>query len=371
MQTKVTFAIAISIAFISCGTPSQPSQHALPAPELHVATAAERVISNRIEFITQTKPVRSYVIQSRVNGYLRSVEFSSGMPVKRGTKLYTIDTAPFQTQVVQARAALASAKANLVETQSNYDRNLPLSRINAISHSQLDAATASLASAREQVASAQAVLDDALINLGYCTIYAPERGVIAPSTANVGDYVGAGTAYASLTTISFDDSVSVDLSLPMSEYYPIATTGGPIYQSDSLLHDIVLTLADGSVYPYRGTYNYTEPLVDNQSGSVVFNVQFPNAEGRLKGGQFARVTASVGPDRNRVLIPARAVSEIQGTFNAFVVAPGDSLQFRTLTLGPTIGSEWVVLSGIAKGERVITDGLQKAKSGMKIKPIEQ
>lgn len=351
-----------------CTAKKQPP---MPTPDLRVAVAQERMVPNIEKFITQTKAARSYIIQPRVNGYLNSINYSSGKPVKRGQVIFTIDPAPFLTQVAEARASLASAKASLVQAQADYNRSAPLARINAISQSQLDAAIATLAAARQQVESAQAVLDNAKLNLGYCTIKAPESGIIASSTANAGDYVGAGTAYQNLTTISFDDSVSVNLSLPTVKYYNLVPQDRPMYKGDSLLHDITLELSDGAIYPYKGIYRYTQPLVDDQTGSVVFSVRFPNPEGQLKGGQFARVTASVGTPMMRVLIPSRSVNEIQGVYSTYVVNKGDSLEFRKLTLGDVVGSEWIVLDGVKAGETVITEGFEKAKSGMKIKPIKQ
>lgn len=361
---KYILIIASTLTLVACAGHHQPQ---MPEPQLTVATAVERAIPTTVEFISVTQPLRSYTIQPRVNGFLRSINFSSGTMVKQGQVIYTIDPAPFQTDVAQARAALSSAKASFVDAQSNYNRSVPLARLNAISSSQLDAATASYAAAREQVASAQAVLDNALINLSYCTIKAPDNGFIAPSSASVGEYVGAGTPYQTLTTISVDDSVSVDLSLPTQRYYNIIANQPADYKKSNLVHDITLRLSDGTIYPDKGTYIYTNPGVDPQSGSIVFNVRFPNKQALLRGGQFARVTASIGAAQRRVVIPARAVSEVQGVYGAYVVDKDDTLEFRKITVGDTEGSDWVVLSGIAVGEKVITDGLLKAKSGMKIK----
>lgn len=363
---KHIYILAILLLAGGCVHKKQP---AMPTPELRVATAVERLVPNTEKFITQTKAARSYIIQPRVTGYLKSINYSSGLPVKKGQVLFTIDPAPFLTQVAEARASLASAKASLVQAQANYDRSVPLARINAISQSQLDGATATLAAARQQVESAKAVLDNAKLNLGYCTITAPESGIIASSKANAGDYVGAGTAYQDLTTISFDDSVSVNLSLPTVKYYNIVPDDRPMYKGDSLLHNITLELSDGTVYPYKGIYRYTQPLVDDQTGSVVFSVRFPNPKGQLKGGQFARVTADVGAPVMRILIPSRSVNEIQGVYSTYVVNKGDSLEFRKLTMGDVVGSEWIVLDGIKAGETVITEGFEKARAGMKIKPV--
>lgn len=363
---KYLTTILLSAAVASCGTKTKPQ---MPELSLKVATATERVVPNNFEFISQTKATRSYIIQSRVNGYLKSINFRSGMPVKRGQLLFTIDNAPFRTQVAEARAALSSAKSALVQAQAEYDRSLPLSKINAISQSQLDAAVATLAAAKEQVSSCGAVVENAMLNMSYCTITAPGSGIIAPSSPNVGDYVGAGTSYQTLTTISFDDSVSVNLSLPTREYYKIASQKEPSYMGNDLLSDITLTLSDGTVYPHKGVYQYTRPEVDNQSGSIVFNVRFPNPDGLLKGGQFARVNAEVGKAVPQVMIPSRAVNEIQGVYNTYVVGKDDVLEFRKITVGDVVGSEWIVLDGIAPGDRVITEGFSKAKNGMKIKSL--
>lgn len=365
---KQIYFLIILVTAVSCSPRKQP---AMPMPDLSVAVAQERLVPNVEKFITQTKAANSYIIQPRVNGYLQTINFSNGMPVKRGQLLFTIDPTPFLIQVAEARASLASAKASLVQAQADYNRSAPLAKINAISQSQLDGATATLAAARQQVESAQAVLDNTKLNLSYCTIVAPASGIIAPSAANPGDYVGAGTPYQNLTTISFDDSVSVNLSLPTMTYYKIVPRDRPMYKGDSLLHDITLELSDGTTYPYKGIYRYTQPLVDDQTGSVVFSVRFPNPEGLLKGGQFARVTASVGTSVMRVLIPSRSVNQVQGVYSTYVVNKGDSLEFRKLTLGDVVGSDWIVLNGVKAGETVITEGFEKAKAGMKIKPIER
>lgn len=366
MSKFISITLLVFLA-VSCGK----SKHAsMPPAEIKVATAVNQSVPNVVEFITQTKSTRSYIIQPRVNGFLKSVDYNSGMPVKRGQRLFTIDAAPFQTQLVESRAALSSAHANLVEAEAAYRRSVPLVKINAISQSEFDSATATLAAARESVESAKAVVDNALLNISYCTISAPGGGLIAPSVANVGDYVGVGTAYQTLTTISFNDSISVNLSLPTVEYYKIVSHSHPTYIGDNLLQDITLTLSDGSVYPERGVYQYTQPSVDSNSGSIVFNVRFPNKEGVLKGGQFARVKANIGEAQQRVLIPARSVNEMQGVYSTYVVNSGDSLDYRKLTVGDVVGSDWVILSGVESGERVITEGFLKAKSGMKIKPIE-
>lgn len=368
MKQLYIFAILMA-AVVGCAPKKAP---VMPEPELTVAQAQQRVVPNIVSFVSQTQPARSYVIQPRVVGYLRSINFQGGDKVKKGQLLFTIDPTSYSAQAAQARAALSSAKASLVQAQAEYNRSVPLARINAIAQSQLDDATAAYAAAREQVASARAVLDNANLSVGYCRITAPESGFIDQPEASVGDYVGAGTQYQMLTTISFDDSVSVDLSLPTVEYYKLAPSDSVAgFNSDSLLRHIYLRLSDGAVYPHQGVYYYTKPQVDDQSGSVVFNVRFPNKDGLLKGGQFARVSAAVGQAKSRVLIPSRAVNEVQGVYSVYVVGKDNALEFRKVTLGDVVGNDWIVLDGVEQGEWVITEGFLKVKSGMKIKPVKQ
>lgn len=369
MKQLYTLAILMAASAVVGCAPKKVAQ--MPQPELTVAQAQQKVVPNVVSFVSQTQPARSYVIQPRVVGYLRSINFRGGDKVKKGQLLFTIDPTQYNAQSSQARAALSSAKASLVQAQAEYNRSVPLARINAISQSQLDDATASYTAAKEQVASARAVLDNANLSLGYCRITAPESGLIDEPQASVGDYVGAGSEYQMLSTISFDDSVSVDLSLPTVEYYKLVPEDRVSkFGSDSLLRHIYLRLSDGAVYPYQGVYYYTKAQVDDQSGSVVFNVRFPNKQGMLKGGQFARVSAAVGPAQSRVLIPSRAVNEVQGVYSVYVVGKDNTLEFRKVTLGDVVGQDWVVLDGVKEGEWVITEGFLKAKSGMKIKPIK-
>lgn len=366
---KQLYILAISMAAVMGCAPKKAQL--IPEPELTVSQAQMREVPNVVSFVTQTQPSRSYVIQPRVVGYLRSINFRGGDKVKKGQLLFTIDPTQYNAQVSQARAALSSAKASLVQAEAQYNRSVPLAKINAISQSQLDDATASFTAAREQVASARAVLDNANLSLGYCRITAPEGGFIDEPEASVGDYVGAGSEYQMLTTISFDDSVSVDLSLPTVEYYRLVPPDSVSnFGSDSLLRHIYLRLSDGAVYPYPGVYYYTNAQVDAQSGSVVFNVRFPNKQGMLKGGQFARVSAAVGKAMQRVLVPSRAVNQVQGVYSVYVVGKDNKLEFRKVTLGDVVGSDWVVLSGVEQGEWVITEGFLKAKSGMRIKPLK-
>ncbi|MEG1634141.1 MAG: efflux RND transporter periplasmic adaptor subunit, partial [Rikenellaceae bacterium] len=296
--------------------------------------------------------------------------FDSGSLVRKGELIYKIDSRPFEASKSEALSQLMSAKATLQQAQSTYDRSVPLSRINAISTSQLDAALASLTSAAEAVKAAQATLDIANLNMSYCTITAPESGIIAASSAQVGDYVGQATKFPVLTTISFSDSISVTVSLAAREYYSITGQTMPSFQNDSLFRDIEIVFSDGTIYPYKGWYEYTKQMIDSQSGSMMFVLGFVNPNYRLKSGQFVTVRASVGEKQRHVVVPQVCVNEIQGNYYVYTVDKENIAKYTAIEKGAAYKDNFIVNSGLTEGAMVLTEGFFKIKDGTSIQPIE-
>ena len=274
-----------------------------------------------MEFIGYLASNFDAVIQPRVNGYLLTKQFANGMPVKRGQLLFTIDPDQLSTSMLAAEAALQSARAQAVEARNNYDRAVPLARINAISQSQLDQYTAQYKAAEATVRSAEQTLSSARMNVGYTELRSPIDGIISNTSAHVGDYVGPGTQFGVLTTISNIDTLTVDVAIPMAQYLRAAGPRTSIFDNAGLLTDIRLMLADGTVYPYKGLYDYTRKDVSSTTGTLVLVVMFPNPDRSLKPGQFARVEANVGPVRPRVVVPQACVSQAQGVNSVWVVRP--------------------------------------------------
>lgn len=356
----------------SCGPKGPKAQ--MPEPHIAVMQAHKKELPTRMQFVGQTYSLYDVVIQPRVSGYLLSTHYDQGMPVKKGQLLFKLDPNPMQVEVTRAQAALASAKSQLVEAQNNYNRSVPLARINAISQSALDQATATLASAQANLRSAQAALRSANLDLSYTTIYAPTDGVIGETVGSVGDYVGVGTNNPVLNTISNIDSIYVYISIPTAKYLSIVARDSldrPLYDNMGLLTDVDMILADGTQYPYKGQYKFTERAVNSQTGAVVIRVLFPNPERSLKPGQYVKVNADVGGGTGTVLVPQRAVMQSQGVNSLYVVGKDSTVEYRAVTLGDTYGSEWGILDGVRPGELVLTEGLQKVRSGMKIVPVLQ
>lgn len=353
----------IAVVFVGC---MGGARRAMPELTLKAAVVTVDTVPNVMTFVGRTTAGRSYIIQPRVSGFLIFSDFDNGMPVKKGQLLFEIDPEPYQILVAESLANLRSAQAASVEAQSTYNRSVPLAKMNAISQSQLDAATANLISAKEAVNAARAELKNAKLNLSYTKIYAPDDGIVSVSAANDGDYVGLGTAYADLTTVNFNDTISVTISMPTSEYYRVAGRERPSYLNDSLLSDIRLYLADGSLYSEAGYYKYTRQSIDPESGSILIQTGYPNPNAMLKAGQYARVTANVGRPDVVTTVPAVALTVVQGVYNVFVVNEQQEVEYRAVVPGRTYGDRWVVNSGLAAGETVLVEGLQKVRSGQKV-----
>lgn len=353
----------------ACGHKASRTQ--APVPHIAVAEAHKRELPTRMQFVGQTYSLSDVTIQPRVSGYLLSTHYEQGMPVKKGQLLFRIDPNPMQVKVTQAEAALAAARSQLVEAQNNYNRSVPLARINAISQSALDQATAALASAKANLRSAQAALRSANLDLSYTTIYAPADGVIGETVGSVGDYVGPGTNNTVLNTISNIDSIYVHISIPTTKYLSIVQRDSldrPLYDNAGLLTDVDMILADGTLYPYKGEYKFTERAVDTRTGAVVIRVLFPNPERYLGPGQYVKVNANVGGGTGTVLVPQRSVVQSQGVNSVYVVGKDSTVAYRKVELGDTYGSEWGIVEGLRPGEWVLTEGLLKVRSGMKIVP---
>lgn len=268
--------------------------------------------------------------------------------------------------MLAAEAELESARAQAVEARNNYERAVPLARINAISQSQLDQYTAQYRAAEAAVRSAEQALRNASLNVGYTELRSPIDGIAAHAEAHVGDYVGPGTQFNVLTTVSNTDTVSVDVAIPMSQYLRIVGNRTPLADNGELLSDIRLTLADGTRYPLPGCYSYTRRDVSSTAGTIVLVVSFPNPDGRLKPGQFARVEANVGPVLPYVVVPQRCVLQSLNLASVWVVAEDGTVSYRRVTPGPVYGGMWCIAEGLEAGETVAASGLQKLHDGDKV-----
>lgn len=360
---KLSILLLVATLSISC---KQQAKTLSEPISIEVATVKGEKLPYTKEFIAPIGANYSATVQPRISGFLIASSFENGMPVKRGQLIFTLDDAPQRANRLAAEAALSSAKAKAVEAKRNYERAIPLARINAISQMQLDQYTAENLAATASVKSAEQNLRNARLDESYTRIYAPISGIISSSAATAGDYIGPGTQFSTLTTIQSIDTVGIDLAIPMSEYLAVSERKAFSYDNASLLSDIRLQVADGSEYPEKGFYKYTRQSIASEAGTIVLVVGFRNPDYALKVGQFARVTASLGADQERIVIPQRAVSQIQNISSVWVIRPDSTAEYREVKLGSTAGEWWIVESGVEKGEVVATTGLQKLHNGIKV-----
>ena len=359
--------ISMALFLFSCHH-RHSTKEATPTLPIVIAEATADSIVMRYSFVTHLQSNYDALIQPRVSGYLLQSRFSSGMPVKRGELLFVIDANLLNTSLYAAKAQLASAQAQLIEAKNNYERALPLSEINAISRTQMDQYTAAYASARSAVESARQSVESARLQSGYANIYSPINGIIAHSKAHKGDYVGPGTEYSTLTTISNLDTLSAHIAIPTSLYMRYAKRGDASYDNRGLLSDIKLYLSDGTLYDYSGIYDYTAQSISPTSGTITLVVDFPNPQQRLKAGEFARIETGIGSRRAIVTIPQQAVMRTQGISSVWVVKADNTVEYRHITTAETLRERWIVTEGLDAGERVAVTGLQKLHNGDKVSP---
>lgn len=364
------FPLFLGAAILFAGGCRDRRKPQTQTPVLTVETVEARLDSlpQRVEFVGYLTGNANAVIQPRVNGYVRKVGFANGMPVKRGDLLFLLDGDLLRTTQLSAEAQLESARARELEARNNYERAVPLAQIEAISQTQLDQYTTAYAAARAAVRSSEQTLRSARLEVGYTRILSPIDGIVAATAVHEGDYVGPGTQFEVLTTVSDLDTLSVALSIPMAQYLALGGAAGPLFDNAGFLSDIRLYLADGSLYPYPGSYYYTHKDVASTQGTLSISVNFPNPEQRLKAGQFARVRAQAGKPAPRIVVPQRCVSQAQGVNSVWIVRPDSVVEFRRVELGDTYDDLWCVESGLDAGEQVLATGLQKVRSGQKVAP---
>lgn len=358
----------LPLLMLSCG-PRRAKEQTPPLPRVEVEMAVQERVVMPMRFQTLLYSNYDATIQPRVSGYLLSKQFSKGLPVAKGQVLFTLDAAPIRLSVMSNRAALAAAQTALLEAENNYRRAVPLARIDAISKSALDKYKAAYASAEAQVELARAQLDESLLQLDYTTITSPIDGIIDDNGATVGDWVGVGTSYSVLATVSNIDEIGVHIQIPFGRYFEARGRGEdatPSYDNSTLLENIRLYLPDGSLYPYKGTYSYTQREAGDQTGTIIIVASFPNPDRILKVGQSAVVVADVGSPEGVVMVPQQAVVQTLNKASVWVVDKESRAEFRTVEVGDKFGTHWIVDRGLAAGEMVVTSGLQHLQNGSRV-----
>ena len=411
-------ALAAGIAIISSGCQLTPEKTAAapPAPPpVVLETIQQRTVPIYSEFVGQTKAHETVEIRARIEGMLQRIYFTEGTPVNKGELLYTIDKREYQaalqsakatvskadadlaqsrqrTDVLKAQAEVADAEAVLSKTEQDLRRLRPLARERAVTEIELDAAIAAQKSAKAivdsrvanlrnleaavkytieralaEVSAARARVIQAELNLSYCDIYAPISGIIGFKNVDVGNLVGRGEATL-LATVSSAQPLLVDVSIAEVDYLNLANpkTGG---RKGGGGRTIEMILSNDTIHPYPGYLSVVDRKVDPATGTLKVQVSFSNPGNYIRPGQFARLRAAVAVREDAVLVPERAIQEMQGVKTVLVVDETNKASVRTVTVGEKADGDYlIVLDGLKAGEKVIVEGMQKVRPGSEVSP---
>jgi membrane fusion protein (multidrug efflux system) len=358
------------LVFFSCSK-KEDQQKQPPPPDITVVVTQAQEIPIYQEFVGQIYGFKDIAIRARVEGFLEGIHFEEGSRVEKGSLLYTLESQPFEADVAARMSRVAEAKTMLAKAKSDLDRIEPLAKEKAVSQSDLDAAVAAYEAYIETVKAAQANLRAANIQLGYTKIYSPISGIIGKTKAKVGDFVGRSPNPVILNTVSRIDTVLVEFFITEKQYLQVARrfiskTGSTDQYTGKA--NLELILADGSLYEEKGKLEFFDRDVDPTTGAMLVQASFPNSQGLLRPGQFAKVKALVAVVKDGILIPQRCVMELQGRFSVYVVGEGDKVETREVKAGPKIKQFWLIIEGLKPGEKVVYEGLQKVKAGAVVKP---
>ena len=345
----------------------------LPPQEINVYQVAPKSVPIYEEFVGQIYGEKDIPIRARVDGYIEEIHFEEGSRVEKGDLLYVIDPAPFMEAVVAKRSMVAQSETLLVQTESDLSRVKPLAKIDAVSQRELDMAQAQRDASVSALDAAKADLRIAEINLSYTKIHAPIDGVIGRTLARQGEYVGKDPNPVILNTVSNIESIRVQFFLSENEYLRAARaytneSNNKIGRKDDKV-EVQLILSDGTLYDEIGKIDFIDRNVDSSTGTILLQASFSNPKNLIRPGQFARVKLKVTDVENALLVPQKCLSELQGQYSVLVVNSENKVESVQVELGANIPGYSIIKEGVKPGDKIILEGLQKARPGMEVIPV--
>jgi len=340
---------------------------ALPPPIVQVAEVVTTNAPASAEIIGQLDSPQNVEIRARVEAFVDKMLFTEGTEVKEGDPLFALDPKPFQERLAAANGMLAEAKAALNKYEKDVARLTPLAEKKAIPQQDLDNALASVEVGKASVLSAQARVESATLDLGYCDVRAPISGLIGAKQVSIGDLVGKGQPTL-MATISILDPIWFYCSFSEVAYLKFEAEAR---RTDTRVADLPVTLllADGSVHPDKGKFVFIDRAVDIKTGTLRARAEFPNTAKLLRPGMFARIRVDLGTRPDSILVPQRAVAELQGKNFMWVIGPDNKAIQRPVKVGDSIEGSFLILEGLKPGERFVVEGLQKVREGAPVKAM--
>jgi membrane fusion protein (multidrug efflux system) len=358
------------VLLIAACSKSAPPAAAPPPPEVRVVAVATEPITDVIELPGRLQAVRISEVRARVDGIVQRRLYTEGTDVREGQPLFAIDPRELRARVSAAQAALARAEAMAANATQDVTRYRGLVAQQALSQQEYDAAVARLRTAEADVAQRRAELAAARLSLGYTTVTAPISGRAGRAEVTEGALVSAG-AGTLLTRIEQVDPIYANFSQSSSDVLALRNkiASGALKAPDSRNVPVRLVLEDGTPYRIIGKLNFVDLSFDEATGTAALRAEFPNPQRTLIPGQFVRVRVEAGVQAQGLRIPQRAVTVTPQGATVLVVGAKDIVESRPVTVGSLEGDSWIIESGLSPGERVIVDGLQKARPGAPVKPI--
>lgn len=357
--TSIGVSCLVLMLVAACDKAAPPPQ----VPTVEVAKVAQRDVPIYMEWIGSLDGNVNAVIRPQVTGYLVRQNYREGDLVKQGQPLFEIDARTFEAAVEEAKGMRAQQQARYDTSKANLARIKPLAARNAVSQKDLDDSVGAELSAKASLEAAEASLKTAQLNLGFTRMTSPITGIAGIAKAQIGDLLSPNMS-SELTTVSALDPIKVYFNISEREYLKVAANHDPEKKNVP----IELLLVDGSSYPEPGKFLLLNRQVDTTTGTFKAIAQFPNPKNLLRPGQYGKIRVTMSVAKDALLIPQRAVTEMQGKYLVAVVGADNKVDIRSVTVGERIGTEWIISGGLKPGESVVAEGTQKVKPGVTVSP---
>ncbi|HST30379.1 MAG TPA: efflux RND transporter periplasmic adaptor subunit [Chthoniobacterales bacterium] len=364
------FAFSVLLALLVTGCSRKPPQTGPAAPEVLVTTVQPRNVPRVLERVATLDGFINANINAQVQGYIVSRDYQEGSLVKKGDLLFQIDPRPFEAALAQAKGTLAKDQANSAKADADQKRAIDLFNKKVISDQERDTAIAAAGSSKANVEADEAAVKQTDLNLGYTKIAAPIDGLSGFANNQVGDLVGPTTG--PLTTVSQVDPIKAIVTVGEAGFTDFFARYPDAEKRQALLKslDFDLILGTGTVYPRKGKFYALDRNLDPKTGSIRYYVTFPNPEATLRPGQFGKVRFIPDAVQNALVVPQEAVTELQGNFQVAVIDQNNKVSIHPVKTGERIAGMWQITDGLKAGDRVVVEGVQKAREGSTVKPKE-
>jgi RND family efflux transporter MFP subunit len=367
------FLIGVVFSLLGCGKEAVHSE-AAPPPEVLVTQVVKADVPIVREWVGTLDGSENADIRARVAGYLQKKDYQEGSYVKQGDLMFEIDPRPFEAALDEAKSQLDQAQAVQLATEADFARSQDLFNKKVISEQEFENKKQLNQANISKVAALQAAVETAKLNLGFTKISAPVDGIAGIAKAQIGDLVGPGST-ATLTTVSKIDPIRLYFPLSEKDYKQYASGLQKIMQTPESEREanIEMVFADKTVYPRKGKFSFVDRQVDPTTGTILIAANFPNPDHTLRPGQFAKARAVIEKISGALLVPERALVELQGSYQIGVLDAENKAEIRPIKIGPRYKGQVVVTEGLKEGEKVIVEGFQKVRPGMIVtaKPYEQ